>query len=135
MPSGGYRRPNNPAPVSGPGKASRRTDGFGMPNNEQAPMDVTGLPYGENQEVNDVAASAPLAAAPPAPKATPLTAPTQRPDEPITSGIPMGPGANSLSTPSQRPDDPVAAQIRLAYQAAPTPELRAMVNRLEAEGR
>ena len=135
MSSGGYRRPNNPAPVSGPGKTSRRTDGFGMPNNTQAPSDVTGLPYGENQEVNDVAASAPLAAAPDVPKATPLNAPTERPTEPVTRGVPMGKGANHLETVDQQRDDTVAATIRLAYQASPTPELRAMVNRLEAEGR
>jgi len=27
MPRGGYRQPNNPAPVSGPGALSQRTDG------------------------------------------------------------------------------------------------------------
>lgn len=135
MPSGGYRRPSDPAPVSGPGKLSRRTDGFGMPNNTQPPQDVTGLPYGENQEVNEIAGEAPLAAAPAAPRATPLGAPSDRPEEPVTSGVPIGPGPNEIARPPQQQDDEVAALVRLAYQANPSPELRAMVNRLEAEGR
>jgi hypothetical protein len=40
---GGYQAPRNPAPVSGPGKLSKRTDG----GPAQALMTPTGLPYGE----------------------------------------------------------------------------------------
>lgn len=42
---------------------------------------------------------------PPAPGSlTPLTAPSQRPDEPLTAGAPFGPGPNStgLPTPQQQ---------------------------------
>jgi hypothetical protein len=97
---GGMRRPSNPAPVSGPGAMSRRTDGQGA-------RYIAGGEYGEGQEMMDLQTSAPMAkspevrprrraAAPPAvemgPAPTPLFAPTKRPDEPITAGAPFGPG-------------------------------------------
>lgn len=99
---GGYRRPTNPAPVSGPGAMSQRTDGQGA-------QYMAGGQYGEGQEMMDLQTSAPMskapAAAPPRPSSpgargampagpgvTPLFAPTQRPDEPITAGAPFGPG-------------------------------------------
>jgi len=40
---GGYRKPNNPAPISGPGSLSQRTDGGGT----QPATYVPGLPYGQ----------------------------------------------------------------------------------------
>ncbi len=80
---GGYRAPANPAPVSGPGALSKRTDG--VPAGQ-----VTGLPYGTNQVVNDMARQGPMAQ--PSAPITPLDAPTQFPAEPVTSGVPIGPG-------------------------------------------
>lgn len=99
---GGKRTPGRPAPVSGPGQLSQRTDGG--PQQVQARM--SGMPYGENAEFNTMQAAAPMAAAPSAasPNArfrkadqagrqvTPLFAPTARPDEPVTAGVPFGPG-------------------------------------------
>jgi hypothetical protein len=105
---GGQRRPSNPAPVSGPGALSRRTDG-------QGPKYISGGQYGEGQEMMDLQASAPMsetktraprmsagktATAPPPAQVTPLFAPTQRPDEPITAGAPFGPGPGP-QTPSR----------------------------------
>lgn len=98
---GGMRRPANPAPVSGPGALSQRTDG-----GPAKPAYVSGLPYGEGQDFYDLQTSAPLGAeaakprnrsgatAPQggAPSPTPLFAPTARPDEPVTAGAPVGPG-------------------------------------------
>jgi hypothetical protein len=83
---GGYRAPSNPAPVSGPGALSKRTD--------TPELRVSGLGYGENGAVNAAAASIPDGSAPaaPAPAIVPLTAPTSRPNEPITAGAPFGPG-------------------------------------------
>ncbi len=82
---GGYRRPSNPAPVSGPGALSQRTDG-GVPQ-----MDVSGLPYGENGALNDVQGAAPMGRPPTGPPPmsppTPLGAPSQRPSEPVTAGV------------------------------------------------
>ena len=135
---GGYRRPARPAPVSGPGKLSKRTDGFGMPNPEQqAPKPATGLPYGENKAVDEIAQGAPLAAAqnPLSQQITPLSAPSKRPDEPVTNGQPTGPGASHVAMPTQHPDDVVAGAIREAYQAAPSPQLRMLMNYLEEVGR
>jgi hypothetical protein len=100
---GGYRRPGSPAPASGPGRLSRRTDG----GPQQTTQPMTGMGYGENQEFNAVQGGAPLAATPPASNArarksspadsmgvaaTPLFAPTAFPEEPITAGADFGPG-------------------------------------------
>ena len=62
MARGGYRKPTNPAPVSGPGSLSKRTDGG--PADTQAAKYISGLPYGEGQAMMDIQNSAPLAAAP-----------------------------------------------------------------------
>ena len=83
--------------VSGPGKFSVRTDlpasqnyGDRKAMQEQiagAPTartaDVRGLPTGQVQAAAQAA---------PQPPITELYAPTQRPDEPITSGVAVGPG-------------------------------------------
>lgn len=87
--------PMNPlAGVAGPGKYSVRTDN----------LDMGSIAYGEGVETAAIKSGAPLAktgevrglpasevrAA--AESVTPLFAPSQRPDEPITAGIPMGAG-------------------------------------------
>lgn len=94
---GGYQPPANPAPASGPGSLARRTDG-----GPGQPIRVpTGGSYGSATELAALQQAAPLAAtpggdAPPAgggmPPITPMGAPTQRPDEPVTAGAPLGPG-------------------------------------------
>lgn len=84
------------AGAAGPGKFSKRTD-----------MDLGSIAYGEGADTKAIKSGAPLARTPdvrPASAAgvrsavasapvTPLFAPTQRPDEPITTGVPIGPGA------------------------------------------
>lgn len=100
MPKGGYRKPNNPAPVSGPGALSRRTDGGPVQAGKE--MSSNGK-YGERKELREMQQAAPMQGntipSAPAPTiATPrqpvtnLFAPTQRPDEPITAGAPVGAG-------------------------------------------
>lgn len=108
MARGGYQKPSRPAPVSGPGAMSRRTDG-------QTPRSPGGMPYGENSDFLDLQSSAPMAESrapqtqgqrattqPGASLPTPFTAPTERPDEPLTEGNPLGPGAGPgvLTNPS-----------------------------------
>lgn len=91
---GGYRKPENPAPVSGPGALSQRTDG----GPTQGAKYMPGMPYGENTMPQQTAA--PMAgSAEPAPMElpTPLMAPTVRPNEPITSGIDRGDGPGSYA--------------------------------------
>lgn len=103
---GGARTPSKPAPVSGPGRLAKRTD-------SQPVRSPGGLPYGENADFKDLQSSAPMAqaasptpdvrqgsaAAMSAPLPTPINAPTQRPDEPVTAGasVGAGPGPESLS--------------------------------------
>lgn len=117
---GGYRKPGNPAPVSGPGALSRRTDG----------RVAEGFSYGMNKQINEQAASAPMAKAPqprpasaskmmsasPLPPVTPITAETMDPNDPITNGVPVGPGANSIpGLPSGPVQDPDINMIRDYY--------------------
>lgn len=81
------------AGASGPGKFSKRTD-------------LPSAYYGEGVETAAIKSGAPLAttasatasSAPSVPAqeaVTPLFAPSQRPEEPITTGINRGPGAGS----------------------------------------
>lgn len=106
MARGGYQKPNNPAPVSGPGKLSRRTDGG--PGSKQSMREMTGGKYGENKALMEQQQGAPLAGSPTPnpqvslsrstatkPAVTGLFAPTQRPEEPVTAGMPFGPGSNA----------------------------------------
>jgi len=120
MARGGYRKPTNPAPVSGPGSLSQRTDGGpGDPTMATQPAQyVSGLPWGQGQELLNTQQSADLAAAPDIeqtrmPQGTasaaatqsmvPLNAPTQMPDVPVTDGVDAGEGRGmaALGLPSQ----------------------------------
>ena len=117
---GGKRTPRNPAPVSGPGQLSRRTDGGPAQVNAQ----MTGMAYGDNQDFMEIQEGASMAAAPrskgmaQAPQGSPMGAmigsgagplfsDTQRPDEPVTAGANFGPGPgaapqlNSVQTAAQ----------------------------------
>jgi hypothetical protein len=125
MARGGYRKPSNPAPVSGPGKLSRRTDGGPTQAGKEIP---SGGKYGERKALADIQGGAPMQGNPipntptPTVSATPLTKlfePTQRPNEPVTSGMPFGPG-----------DTPVPPPVngRYAMVSKYLPELTAMTN-------
>jgi len=94
---GGYRRPNNPAPVSGPGSLSQRTDG----GPTQPATYIPGLPYGQGQETYSNQVAAPMAGnpIPQMEMPTPLMAPTARPSEPITAGVDIGAGPGSEAKP------------------------------------
>jgi len=96
-PQGGYRQPSNPAPVSGPGALSQRTDGGALEGMTQPAKYISGLPWGEGQATYDQQTSAPMAggSSPVMPDVTPLMAPTKRPNEPVTMGNDMGAGAGS----------------------------------------
>jgi hypothetical protein len=161
-PAGGYQAPKNPATFSGPGKYSQRTDGGVMDSKTQGAPRVTGQAYGENKELNALQSGAPLAASNvEIPKSNPLdvnalkgivnqsgiaplSAPTQRPEEPITVGSPFGDGPGPeilndiipvIDTTSVKQSDAVAQQIREAYSAFPSPALYDLVRKLEQEGR
>jgi hypothetical protein len=97
--------PMNPlAGVSGPGKYSVRTDNLDMGSiaygeGVETAAIKSGAPLGKTGDVKGVPASEVRAAA--TEQITPLYAPSQRPDEPITSGIAMGagPGPEILGNP------------------------------------
>jgi hypothetical protein len=104
---GGYRKPANPAPVSGPGAHSQRTDG--------AQPVMTGLgdgSYGDESAMQEIQGGAQMAQAPSGPSAapsgphpalgaiqslTPLDAPSAWPGVPVTDGADAGPGADSAA--------------------------------------
>jgi hypothetical protein len=93
--------------VSGPGKYAKRLDR--MPSNA----------YGETKDTAEIASGAPLARTPdvrPAPASqvktaaqsapiTPMFAPTERPEEPVTQGINVGAGMGSEALAMRQPDD------------------------------
>ena len=134
---GGYRRPRNPAPVSGPGKHSRRTDGGPGVTLKQAARYMQGDEYGESKELNDLAGSADLAAAPShedaphpesaQPRNPELPDPTQRPDEPILTGV------GEQYTPQMSPEE-LADAVRAAYVARPSVASRKLLEKIEALG-
>jgi len=126
--------PMNPlAGVSGPGKYSVRTDN----------LDMGSIAYGEGKETKDIKSAAPLAktgevrglpasevrAAAQEP-VTELFAPTQRPEEEITTGVDVGPGAGSsalmMAKSSEKLSDALAkmlpfdetGEIGILYQQA-----------------
>ena len=147
--TGGYQQPTNPAPVSGPGNLARRTDGG--PGAKQPMMTLPDAKYGEAKAFKQQEQGAPMAAlggmpTPTGPPAgpgpggppggaqgpggpampdmpTPLSDPTQRPDEPVTHGADAGPGPGSdslglMSPAAQQHQDGMSA-LQSMVQAAP----------------
>ncbi len=82
---GGYRAPANPAPVSGPGALSQRTDG-------QPAMQLPDAAYGEQAEFQAMQQGAPMMRDP-GPPPPGLLEPTRQPDVPVTDGAALGPGS------------------------------------------
>lgn len=135
---GGYRRPRNPAPASGPGSLSQRTDGQPL----RAP---TGMDYGERQQLmaQQRARRLPEGEGPPQPQtgqgqqggqAPPASLgdvfqPTERPGEPPTSG------ANEPQ--SMLPEDPDEF-ARALFSVTQTEDLRRLLewreNRMMPQG-
>lgn len=112
MAHGGYRRPANPAPVSGPGKYSRRTDG-------QPVADLPNAAYGEQTAFAESQRLAPVPQAPDLP-----SPPSIRPEPPRVVG---------LGEPTGEPDTPVTAGA--SYGAGPGPEALGLLNPDETDAR
>ena len=116
MARGGYRQPANPAPVSGPGALSQRTDGGPGKQPVRVP---SGGAYGDRQQLQQLQQAAPVAASPGGDVGAPqpaqdLTAglggfgePSQQPDTPVTAGAASGdgPGPEALGLPNQQDED------------------------------
>lgn len=127
-PRGGYQPPAQPAPVSGPGRLSQRTD-------SQPVRDIPDADYGEQATFRADQQGAPMAQTPGGTQQSPtvspadlsgvvpMNAPTQRPSEPVTSGAPAGagPGLEALGLDNEN-NDPGVQQLR---QILPSLELMA----------
>lgn len=118
MAQGGDRTPSNPAPVSGPGALSKRTDGGPTnPKKGQPVRTPTGGSYGEATELTGLQQGAPLGASPGGESGIPLDIPlssgpgfaedSAQPDVPVTDGAMLGPGAgvDALNLTNQKDED------------------------------
>lgn len=141
MPRGGYQKPSNPAPVSGPGALSRRTDG----GPTQGAKYMAGGAYGEGQALQGLQESAPMAAAAktnvPAPKLpasqlpiTSIFAPTERPGEPVTAGMPFGPGPGPEALRLTQNADTLSNTLASIAQYDDTGQVTELLNYLTSRG-
>lgn len=144
MPRGGYQQPSQPAPVSAPGKLSRRTDG----GPAQTTQKMTGLAYGENADFNEMQSAAPLRATPGAAMQNPnassragggssaptgMFTPTQRPNEPVTAGAPFGPGAGPMQ--SRRKAPSISDSLQMLGDVSGDRSLMAAADQMRRRGR
>lgn len=91
-----------------------------------------GFAYGERKAFEELQAAAPMMAAPSLPPATPLFAPTERPSEPITSGVDIGPGPGPAAV--QTVDGRYSRRLALLAQYDSTGELGWMSDVLSSRG-
>ena len=127
------------------GKAySNRTD---LNQSKQPVMVASGQPYGARQAQEAAQGAIPLPAAPPvsvpAQPRPQVPAPgslgvfnrgTERPDEPLTAGLPIGPGSGPEVLPMSpvlSQDDQLLAQLRGLYSAFPSEDLAALIDYAE----
>lgn len=108
--------------ISGIGSMSERTD---LNVSNQPARYISGLPYGQGEATYNQQTAAPMAGMTEPSMGLPLvelTAPTQRPNEPITSGIDVGPGPNSsiINLPNTQPT--VLSVLRQIAQNDPSGE-------------
>lgn len=123
MPSGGARTGSPGAAY--PNRADLRT---------QAVQVAPSTQYGRGARDRAAQESLPLPAVP-APGQNSPGLPTQRPDEPVTAGLPFGPGPGPAIT-APAVGDPTAATIRELYRrSGGDPDLFALVIALERQGR
>lgn len=127
---GGYRKPNNPAVVSGPGSLSQRTDG----SPSQPATYISGLPYGQGQETYDQQTAAPMAGVEETPMARPLkpligiNEPTRFPNEPLSYGADYGEGPGLRAVINQGPS--LLQTVEKAIQYDNTGVMEFLFNRL-----
>jgi hypothetical protein len=132
--------PQNNTGVSGTGGAGSAD---GVPN-----INYAGFAYGQNKAVNDAANSglamgqqSPTPAGVSGislPEVTPITAPSDNPDRPVTYGMPFGDGAgtevNPLPVGLAASQDPSQQIIRAMYAQNPRNEdLRAIVETMDIQ--
>ena len=100
-------------------------------------MQVAGEQYGEQAALSRAQDAVPAGPAvtnpPPTPFISPeevpnLNAPSARPDEPVTAGMPFGPGSgpNPVGMPTE---SPLLRQLRAMYAQYPSIHLRRMIEK------
>lgn len=113
---------------------------------KQPVMAAAGQTYGSRGMQEDAQRAVPLPAPapPPTPSArgmvtagplTPLNAPTQRPNEPVTHGLPVGAGAGPEILGTLNPDAEMVDFLRGVYGAHPTEELRGLIEQMQYQGK
>lgn len=112
-------------PVSGPGAYSKRTD-------RQPVRNPGGLPYGQNQALQQMQEAAPMAQSNTLPPVTPIHAPTQNPGEPVTAGVNAGPGPGPEALTAQ-PAQPAGSPLVQALSNASAGDSSGMLASLLAE--
>jgi hypothetical protein len=117
---GGYRQPNKPAAVATP-QGGQRTDG-GPGSKKQPLRRLPNADYGANKAFVQQQQASPL----PVQQEVPMPnvfAPTERPAEPITQGVPIGPGASNV-----RSTDNIDLMLQAMYQINPSPVILELIN-------
>lgn len=126
MPRGGNRR------GKGGVAYTNRTDLNAGPRTSGPPTQpirvATGQAYGQAGAQRAALQALPLPQAA-APQPIPLDAPTQRPGEPITHGLPIGPGAGPevLGPMPQANEDPTVDVYRELYKLYPNADLQGLI--------
>jgi hypothetical protein len=132
-----------------PRKAKRVPANPGRPDlNQQPVVTPTGLPYGQNQQLEAAQQAAPLPEAPPTPNfgdalasarsmqfpGQTLGDPTNMPNESVTTGLPVGPGAGPeiLAPPPGAPT--VAATYQHLADTTGDPTFVALAQMAAAQG-
>ena len=110
---GGYRQPEKPAPVATPDR--NRTDG-GPGSKNQPLRRLPDADHGANKAFYEQQQAAPL----PVAESPNVFAPTERPMEPITEGVPIGQGGGPTSMPTV---DNTDMMLQAAYQISASPGL------------
>lgn len=87
-----------------------------------------GQPYGEAGAQIDAQRALPMSAPPPPP--IPLGAPTNRPNEPVQSGLPIGPGPGPSAAAIPSPD-PVEMTLRGLYEMYPNRDLAELLEDID----
>jgi len=118
---GGYRQPNNPAAVATP-QGGQRTDG-GPGSKKQPLRRLPDADYGQNKAFVAQQQAAPLPVANKKVEAPNIFAPTERPGEPVTTGLPIGEGVGPRALP-----DNTDVILQAMYQINPSSNILEIIN-------
>lgn len=97
---------------------------------EQRPQPVRvarGGTYGTRQQSEAAQRAVPL------PEVVPLDAPTARPDEPLTAGLPSGPGPGPEALGMVGPGNPKLSKLKAMFAADPDEDLGWLIAQMEDE--